>query len=223
MLDLPDRPSPGDALAQATRARLFTLLSDLGRAAGTAELARRLRLHPNGVRIHLERLEQAGLVTRSRSPSARGRPPDRWSIAPGARPGGEAPRAYRDLGRWLARAMRAGRGPRAVEDAGREIGRELADTDGAERGPQALQSAFAALGFEPRLTAPAEGRLSFCLGNCPYRDAVRENQPTVCALHKGITRGVLEVLAPGAKLTGFVAHDPDRAGCVVEVRAAGAR
>jgi hypothetical protein len=29
------------------------------------------------------------------------------------------------------------------------------------------------------------------------------------------------VLEPGAKLTAFVPHDPDRAGCVIEVRRIG--
>ncbi len=57
----------------------------------------------------------------------------------------------------------------------------------------------------------------FCLGNCPYRDAVNENQPAICALHEGITRGLLDVLAPSAALTAFVPHDPYEAGCTVEV------
>jgi predicted ArsR family transcriptional regulator len=51
-VDVP--PSPDDALAQPTRARLFSLLGELRRPAGTDELARRLELHPNGVRLHLE-------------------------------------------------------------------------------------------------------------------------------------------------------------------------
>jgi predicted ArsR family transcriptional regulator len=63
-----------------------------------------------------------------------------------------------------------------------------------------------------------DDRVSVCLDNCPYRDAVRENQPAICALHKGITRGLLDVLEPQAKLTAFVPHDPDRAGCLIELR-----
>ncbi len=60
-MDLPS-VSPDDVLTQATRARLFALLGDLGRAAPTEELAQRLGLHPNGIRIHLERLLEAGVV-----------------------------------------------------------------------------------------------------------------------------------------------------------------
>ena len=39
-------------------------------------------------------------------------------------------------------------------------------------------------------------------------------------LHRGITRGLLDVLEPGAKLAAFVPHDPDRAGCEIELRGA---
>ena len=62
-----------------------------------------------------------------------------------------------------------------------------------------------------------KARVAFRLGNCPYRDAVRENQPVVCALHRGLTRGLLDQLAPAARLASFVPKDPDRAGCLIEV------
>jgi predicted ArsR family transcriptional regulator len=218
MLDLSAVASADDVLSQPTRTRLFALLGELKRPAGTAELADCLGLHPNGVRLHLERLERAGLVARTRARQARGRPPDAWTIAPDARPGGEAPRAYQDLGRWLARAMRSRSGGlRSVEATGRQIGRELAP-HGAQLDPDALESVLVTLGFQPSVTLREGGRLTFCLRNCPYRDVVRENQPVVCTLHKGITRGLLDVLDPNAKLAGFVPHDPDEAGCLIELR-----
>lgn len=218
MLDCPVAPNPGDALAQPTRAHLFELLGQLRRPAPTAELAGRLHLHPNGVRTHLARLERSGLITRSRRHTARGRPRDVWTIAPGARPGGEAPHAYQDLGRWLARAIASGhRGQRGVEATGREIGRELAPGAAADQ-DQALRAAFAALGYEPVAEQGRGGRLTYRLGNCPYREAVHESQPVICALHRGITRGLLEVLAPRARLAAFIPHDPDQAGCVVKLR-----
>ena len=73
-----------------------------------------------------------------------------------------------------------------------------------------------ALGFAPQRET-TQGRVAFRLGNCPYRDAVHENQPVVCALHRGLTRGLLDQLDPAARLTDFVANDPDRAGCLIEV------
>lgn len=209
---------PEDALSQPTRARLFALLSELRRPAGTVELAERLELHPNGVRLHLERMAQQGLVARARVRQRRGRPPDAWTIAPEAQPGGRAPHAYQDLGRWLARALRnRGGGRRGIEETGREIGRELAP-EGPHGDPDVLAITLTALGFQPSIEGRDGDRVTICLGNCPYREAVRENQPAICALHRGITRGLLDVLEPQAKLTAFVPHDPDRAGCEIELR-----
>ena len=218
MIDLPAVAGPDDALAQPTRARLFALLSESGHPAGTAELAEHLGLHPNGVRTHLERLQQSGLVVHARPLQRRGRPPDAWMIAPDARPGGRAPSAYQDLGRWLARAL--GTGPGAlgsIERTGRQIGHEL-PAAGAPHDPDVLQCRLAALGFEPTVTLRGDDRLTLRLRNCPYRTAVHENQPAVCALHKGITRGLLDVLLPHAKLERFEPHDPDQAGCEIDIQ-----
>jgi predicted ArsR family transcriptional regulator len=214
------RPPAGqaDPLAQPTRARLFALLTELKRPVGTVELAERLGLHPNGVRVHLDRLEAAGLIVRSRAPQARGRPRAAWAIAPDALPSGHPPTGFRELGRWLARAIPARPGRlREVEAAGREIGRELVPIQGALPPTETLESTLVALGFQPRVELTDAGDATYCLGNCPYRDAVRENQAVVCTLHRGITRGLLDVLEPRAKLVDFVPRDPETAGCLIEV------
>lgn len=217
-MDLPQRP--GDALAQPTRARLFGVLSELRRPASTHELADEVGLHRNGVRVHLERLCEAGLVTRERTRQARGRPRDMWLIAPHARPGGDAPSGYSDLGRWLARVISPGQTSlRKVEATGREIGREIAPAGGGASAEETLHAAIAALGFQPsRELDRRTEKLTYRLCNCPYRDAVRDNQEVVCSLHRGMTRGLLDVIAPGAELTNFVPRDPYDAGCLVALR-----
>jgi predicted ArsR family transcriptional regulator len=218
-MDLPG--SSGDVLAQPTRARIFAWLVDHRAEVGTDELAGRLGLHPNGVRRHLERLRGAGLVERKRSRGRKGRPGDRWVVAPGAHPGGERPSGYVDLARWLARAIPAGPGRlREIERTGREIGRELAPppVDDAVEG---FGQVVAALGFQPTLEAAGDGGFSCRLGNCPYRDSVRENQDVVCRLHRGMTVGLLEKLDPSAKLVRFEPRDPDRAGCLIDVAGSG--
>jgi predicted ArsR family transcriptional regulator len=217
-----DLPALADAvLAQPTRARLFEILRDLRRPAGTEELAALLALHPNGVRLHLERLRKAGLVARERSRQGRGRPRDMWLIAPDARPGGEPPTGYADLGRWLARVISPGRTTlRAVEATGRQIGRDLGPKTGldASSAEESMHAGLVALGFQPRRETNTDGELTYRLCNCPYREAVRENQAVVCTLHRGITRGLLDALAPETELTGFVPRDPDTAGCLIELR-----
>jgi predicted ArsR family transcriptional regulator len=207
-----------DALAQASRARLFRLLAELQRPASTEELAERLGLHRNGVRNHLERLHEAGLVARERERRPRGRPRDSWSIDPQAGPSGDPPSAYTDLSRWLARAFDAqGSQVTEVETTGREVGRELAERDAAGTAEARMHHVLATLGFRPARTLDREGRLDYTLGNCPYREAVRANQAVVCALHRGLTRGLLDQISPDTDLTAFVPRDPDAAGCLIQL------
>lgn len=215
-----DVPSPAqDALAQPTRARLFALLGSLHRPAPTEELAERVGLHPNGVRVHLERMTEDGLVTRHRERLARGRPRDTWSISPDAQPGGAPPTAYAELARWLARTLttihtRA----RDVEAVGREIGRELPVGDEGALPEQRFHEVLASLGFQPERELPAKDRVTYRLRNCPYRAVARERQALVCGLHRGITRGLLDTIDAKTKLAGFEPQDPDQAGCLVALR-----
>ena len=209
---------PGDVLAQPTRARLFARLGELRRAATTDELAKELGLHRNGVRMHLDRLADAGLVVRERERRPQGRPRDAWSINPHAQPGGDPPTAYADLGRWLVRSISAGKTRvRDVESAGREIGRELAAEAPASTA-DGMRDVLGALGFQPTSKVDRTRTLTYTLANCPYRDVVRENQPVICALHRGLTRGLLDELSPRTKLAGFVPKDPYAAGCVIQLQ-----
>lgn len=210
-----------DVLSQPTRARLFARLAELGRPAQTDELAGALGLHASGVRLHLERLQRAGLVSRERVPQATGRPRHAWTVAPDAPPGGQPPAAYAQLASWLALSIPPSPARlREVERSGRRLGQELAPGRGAGRSEEALGRALTALGFAPQRGREHTGYTGYTvyrLGSCPYREAVRANQPVVCALHRGITRGLLDRIEPAAEVTQFQPRDPDEAGCVIEV------
>lgn len=221
-MDLPSTPE--DVLAQPTRARLFALLGELRRPATTDELARAIGRHPNGVRLHLERLAAARLIVRERARQPRGRPRDLWRISADARPGGAPPHAYADVARWLARALADGEGGRVdLERAGRRIGRELAPSDdGARPVPERFFDVLAALGFQPRRERRGPNRIAFRLDNCPYRAVAADPERVVCRLHRGITLGLVDGIAPGLRLTAFVARDPDQAGCCLELSGASA-
>ena len=209
--------SDDDVLAAPIRAQLFAALAGLRRPASTRDLAAQVGRHENTTRLQLQRLADAGLIERRTEPQARGRPRHTWAILPDARPGGAAPEAHADLSRWLARALRDGHALSDVEAAGREIGRGLAPERGATGVRQAMQDALTALGFAPRGEATGADGLRYVLCNCPYRDAVAENQPVICTLHRGMTRGLLDRLAPQRRLTAFVAKDPFTAGCLIEL------
>jgi predicted ArsR family transcriptional regulator len=209
---------PDDALAQPTRSAIVQLLRELKRPARTDELAQRLRLHPNGIRLHLERLQTAGLVERLTVSGGRGRPRYEWALGADPAPGGEPPTAYRELARWLARsAAGSGLALSEVEKTGREIGREASPADASQSPPEALKTVLTAFGFQPARTDEPGARTRYTLRNCPYRDVVAENQPLVCVLHRGITHGLLERLAPGSQLAAFVPKDPYEAGCLIDV------
>lgn len=209
---------PGDVLAQRTRARLFARLGELRRPASTDELARALGLHRNGVRMHLERLAEAGLVVRERERRPTGRPRDAWVLNPNAQPGGDPPTAYADLGRWLVRSISTTKTRvRDVESAGREIGRELG-AEGSTPTADGMREVLGALGFQPTSKIDRKGTLTYTLANCPYREAVREDQTVVCALHRGLTRGLLDEMSPRTKLVGFVPKDPYTAGCLIQLK-----
>jgi len=218
-LDLP--PNSEDVLTQRTRARIFSWLVEQRAPVSTEALGTALDLHPNGVRRHLERMHEAGLIERSRSMGRRGRPGDLWTVAPGAAPGGGPPTGYADLARWLARAIPPGRNRlREVEKTGRDIGRELAPDRPAADPVEGFRQALASLGFSPELEARSSTGFVCTLENCPYKASVVENQEVVCALHKGITSGLLAELLPNTRLSRFEPHDPERAGCVVAVSVA---
>jgi predicted ArsR family transcriptional regulator len=217
-MDVPVRP--GDVLSQPTRARLFSLLSELRGPVGTEVLAEKLEMHPNGVRLHLERLLEAGLVERRQERIARGRPRDVWTVSAEAQPGGDPPTGYAELARWLVRSLAAG-GARTedMEAAGRRIGQGLASEPSAGgRDEQWLFDSLTALGFQPERERVGANRLTYRLRNCPYREAVHERQPLVCALHRGLTNGLLQSADPDTQVVGFEPKDPDQAGCLIRVR-----
>jgi predicted ArsR family transcriptional regulator len=140
-----------------------------------------------------------------------------WLVSSGARPGGRAPTAYAQLGRWLARAIKPGKTTlRDVESTGREIGRQLAPAAGGDAESN-MYATLASLGFEPMRESHLPQRLTYRLRNCPYRDAAAESPDVVCGLHRGVTLGLLDELESSTELEAFVPRDPARAGCLIEL------
>ena len=109
MLDDDPELRRGDALAHPSRARLFAALSELRRVAKTAELAQRLELHPNGVRIHLSDSRRRSGVPRARfkGPAVVQHTPGWWLRTPDPEVTRHAPTGtWRDG--WPGRSTHAG-------------------------------------------------------------------------------------------------------------------
>ena len=216
-----DRLAVYKALGDDTRFALYSELAASRVPLTTSDLARRLGLHPNTVRPHLERMRDAGLLqVESTSSGAVGRPRHRYTPAPGA-PGIDLdPPAYNLLAALLAEVAveqdeggseSLGESARAV---GRREARRLASKSKRSARPpkpaciEALRSAMERLGFEPSVEIDGD-QAEMVFAHCPFRDVAEAHPEVVCQLHRGITEGVVE-LAAGGRVVGFATLDDPR-------------
>jgi predicted ArsR family transcriptional regulator len=200
------------ALADDTRYRLYRYLGLSGRPVSVRELSRRLSLHPNTVRPHLRRLEEAGLVIREirKAPGTQavGRPQALYSAAEVRSGDG---RDYRLLAEILSGLIRERRDVQRATGLAREWGRYLVTQRGAKPGARLpagrnlamLQEAMAEAGFEPRFRREGRTAVEVTLRACPFRDLVDEHRDLVCALHRGLLEGMLSGLKPPLALKEF--------------------
>lgn len=203
------------ALADPSRARILAQLSDAG-PLDARELARRVELHVNTVRVHLNALADAGLVeSETLPPQGRGRP--RVAYRATAAAGEEGGRRYRLLAEILT-ALVARFGPEASEQL-EEIGEawghylvnspppfaELSDAEAVER----LVELLAEIGFEPELEQQTRRR-QILMRPCPFLELARSHQDVICPIHLGLMRGALAELGAktqATKLEPFVRPD----------------
>jgi predicted ArsR family transcriptional regulator len=198
------------ALADPSRARILAELAAEG-PLDARELARRVGLHVNTVRVHVGALAEAGLVEAETAPSqGRGRPRLVY------RSTGEEPddgRRYRLLAEMLT-ALVARFGPEAAEqlvEIGEAWGRhmveapppfsELSDAEAVDR----LVALLAEIGFEPTLK-----RRRIEMRPCPFLELARRHQDVVCPIHLGLMRGALAELGAATRaerLDPFVRPD----------------
>jgi predicted ArsR family transcriptional regulator len=197
------------ALADDTRYRLYRYLRLSGRAVSIRELATRLSLHPNTLRPHLRRLEEAGLAASEVHRGATvGRPQVMYTaVAREEREG----RDYRLLGEILAGLIGGKRQLERAESVAREWGAYLVGRSvprpGA-RGPSGpnlavLQEALAEAGFDPRFRRRSAKTVEISLRDCPFRDLLDEHRVLVCAVHKGLVEGMLGASQPSLRLAEF--------------------
>jgi predicted ArsR family transcriptional regulator len=197
------------ALADDTRFRLYRHLGLSGRPVPIRELAARLSLHPNTLRPHLRRLEEAGLVRREvRKGSSVGRPQTLYSAV--EREPGEG-REYRLLAEILAGLVTGTRARERAAELARQWGEYLAIRGGPKPGTRVaprhglavLQEAMASAGFDPRFHRGSAGRVDVTLRDCPFRDLLEDHRDLVCAVHRGLIEGMLGALKPPLVLSEF--------------------
>lgn len=196
------------ALADDTRFRLYRYLRLVGRPVAVSEMARRLSLHPNTLRPHLRRLEEAGLVSHQvRRGAGVGRPQTQYRSV---EPTGDEGRDFRLLAEMLCGLLRTKREIARATDLAREWGTYLVTQGGPKPGVRLperqnlarLQDAMSRAGFEPRFRRSGK-TVDVTLRDCPFRDLADDYRDLVCSLHRGLVEGMLGGLKPRMALRDF--------------------
>jgi predicted ArsR family transcriptional regulator len=196
------------ALADDTRNRLYRYIGLAGRPVSVREMSRRLGLHPNTLRPHLRRLEEAGLVSHAVSKTATvGRPQTLYSIRESE---GREFGDYRLLAEMLCGLVQGRKAMEQAEGLARQWGSYLLAHGQPKPGGRqqdtrslaVLQDAMARAGFDPRFRRE-DGAIEVTLRTCPFRDLADEHRDLVCTLHRGLVEGMLEGLKPPLSLREF--------------------
>jgi predicted ArsR family transcriptional regulator len=196
------------ALADDTRFRLYRHLRLVGRPVSVREMSGRLGLHPNTLRPHLRRLEEAGLVAHQvRKTPGVGRP---QTLYRSLEPTGDSGGGFRLLAEMLCGLLHTRRDIERATGLAREWGQYLVTQGGPKPGVRlparqnlaALQEAMSRAGFEPRFRRSGTG-VEINLRECPFRDLADEYRDLVCSLHRGLIEGMLGGLKPGMALRDF--------------------
>ncbi len=210
MADHPRQPRPlaRDDPARGlgpTRFQVLSLLRDVGESITAADAARRLGLHPNTVRFHLDTLLESGLVTREpEERSGPGRPRLLYSATRTASPA--EGRSYRFLAELLSGFL-ADQLPdpaKSAEEVGEAWGRFL--TKPAPPFEKVEESTALAtvvdtldrIGFESRPVEDGDD-LRMEVSHCPFLEVAERHTDVVCSVHLGLLKGTLAQM--GAPIT----------------------
>jgi predicted ArsR family transcriptional regulator len=190
------------ALGDETRYAMFRELAASTSPLSAQELADALGLHANTVRLHLERLRDAGVVeSETIHRGTVGRPQHRYSLAPGAPGLGFDPPAHALLAGLLAAlAERIGADADDAADTGFAWGTEAGRRTRSRSCVRALVGELQRLGFEPVAGASDDDgaesvRIEFL--HCPFRELAEAYPELVCNLHRGLCEGVVDQVGGG--------------------------
>jgi predicted ArsR family transcriptional regulator len=202
------------AFGDPTRREVYLFARDAPDGVTATEVADRFALHPNVARHHLEKLAAGGYLTvelgRSGGVPAAGRPSKRYRPATVTTGLSFPPRRDELLGTLLARALElldpdtaAAMADQVGFEYGRTLGARLAPVAAHGGSSSAHRSVRAAMAtVADALTAhgfaahtEARGRsLMIVAEQCPFGEAAQKYPHVVCAVDRGMIRGMLSAL-----------------------------
>jgi predicted ArsR family transcriptional regulator len=201
------------ALGDETRYAMYEELARSTAALSASELAERLGIHANTVRLHLERLREVGLVdVEAVHRGTVGRPQHLYFLSAGAPGLGFDPPAHALLaGLLAAMAERVGADADDATATGRVWGTDAGTRTRARSCLGALEAELTKLGFEPALeTDGSDGgpaRIEFL--HCPFRELAEAYPELVCNLHRGLCEGVVDAVGGGTVDEFATLYDPE--------------
>lgn len=210
------------AFGDPTRREIYLFVRDAGTGVTATEVAEEVGLHPNVARHHLEKLCSGGYVIVAIAPSdgssrPAGRPSKRYHAAE-LDHSLKLPLRHDDvLSTLLVRALDA-LGPEQAEvladDVGYQYGRQLAARMEPGTGHRSARTAIAAVadaltahGFAAHTEARGD-ELAIVSECCPFGETAQQYPHVVCALDRGMIRGMLAGLY-GETTPHFEASRPD--------------
>tara|TARA_B100000700_G_scaffold28059_2_gene26759 strand:- start:216 stop:941 length:726 start_codon:yes stop_codon:yes gene_type:complete len=196
------------AFGDPTRRDIYLHVREQTHDAGVTatEAAEVFDLHPNVARHHLDKLAAGGylevIIERPKGASA-GRPSKHYRVANPTAPLELPVRQDAVLVSLLGRALALLPPEKAetmAEEVGAEVGRSMADALGTEEVHRSLRSAMqvvaealTARGFAARAESSADDGLRIVSEHCPF-DGAPIDHPVICAIDRGLVRGMLGVL-----------------------------
>jgi predicted ArsR family transcriptional regulator len=206
------------ALGDETRFSMYRELAGSTRGCSAQELAESLGLHANTVRLHLDRLREAGLVeVEAVHRGTVGRPTHIYSLAPGAPGLGFDPPSYTLLAGLLAAlAERVGADGIEATEIGRAWGVEAGRRARSRSCVKALVGEMERLGFEPQTETVAKTS-DMAFMRCPFRELAEAYPELVCNLHRGISEGIVAQVGGGTVDEFATLYDRDPCRVTVAV------
>jgi predicted ArsR family transcriptional regulator len=210
-------------LADETRFAIYRSIAESPRdPVSVADVAQRFGLHPNVARMHLGKLEQAGLVAASlrKSPGG-GRPAKLYRLADTVSTFAFPPRRYELLAALALEVLAADSDGEVVRRVCRKAGASAAEDyrrerriSGALHG-HSLAAAVQDVAEEQGLLPEVEwsgGGLRVEIRNCVFREAAVANPELSCVIHRAFFCGLIDGLAADDRSAELLAEEPSM-GC----------
>jgi predicted ArsR family transcriptional regulator len=193
-------------LADGTRYRIYrSIVEQPGAEVTVAETAERFELHPNVARMHLTKLEHAGLLATSlRKGGKGGRPARLYRLSDRVTSFIVPPRRYDLLSELALKALSETGDLEAVAAVCRESGTEAARVyvsdhpDYRRGGRDELVAAICEVGEEVGMLPEVrweQSTLAVDVRNCVFKELSTAQPDLVCAMHRAFLEGFIAELA----------------------------